>query len=68
VARKKTNRLNISKAVKRPGALTAKAKAAGKSVSRFITDTLKAGSKASKLTKQQARFAKTLRKITRKRK
>jgi len=66
--KKASKKLDIAKAVKRPGAFTAKAKAAGKSVAKFANDVLKPGSKASKLTKQQARFAKTLRKITRKKK
>ena len=44
-------------AVKRPGAFTAKAKAAGKSVATFAQDVLKEGSHASTLTKRQANFA-----------
>lgn len=40
--------------VKRPGAFTAKAKAAGKSTSALATSVLKPGSKASTLTKRQA--------------
>lgn len=45
--------LNIKKAIKRPGALTKKAKAAGKSVSSFAS----AHKHDSGLTGQQARFA-----------
>lgn len=58
----------IQGAIKRPGAFTAKAKRAGKSVRSYARSVLKKGSKASTLTKQQARLAITLRKISRKRK
>jgi len=44
-------------AVKRPGAFTAKAKAAGQSVAAYARDVLKEGSHASTLTKRQANFA-----------
>jgi len=50
----------IKKAIKRPGALTAKAKAAGESVAEFSNQALKKGSKASARTKKQASLAKTL--------
>jgi hypothetical protein len=57
-------RLNIKKAIKRPGALTRKAKAAGMSPMAFA-----AAHKGDKgLTGQQARFALTLRKLSRRRK
>ncbi|KKN70272.1 hypothetical protein LCGC14_0432970 [marine sediment metagenome] len=46
----------IQKAIKRPGALTRKAKSAGKSILSFAQEAVKAGSKASTLTKQQAGF------------
>lgn len=45
------------------GAFTAKAKAAGLSVAAMAEKTLTAGSKASTKTKRQAAFAKTARKI-----
>lgn len=48
--------------IKRPGAFTAKAKAAGMSVSAYATKVLKPGSKASALTKKQANFARNARK------
>ena len=44
--------LNIKKAIKRPGALTAKAKAAGESVSEFAPEHAKGDS----LTAAQSRF------------
>jgi hypothetical protein len=46
----------IKGAVKRPGAFTAKAKRNGMSVQAYARKVLKKGSKASKLTKQQARL------------
>lgn len=52
-------KLNIKKAIKRPGALTAKAKAAGMSLSEFAAK----HKGDSGLTGQQARFYMTLRKI-----
>ena len=58
----------IQKAVKRPGAFTAKAKKAKMSVSAYANKVLKKGSKASTRTKRQAALAKTLRKVSRKRK
>ena len=62
MARKK--RLDISKAVRRPGALTLKAKRAGMSLYQFA---MKNKSKPG-LTGQQARFYFTLRSIAKKRK
>jgi hypothetical protein len=54
-----SNKLNIKKAIKRPGALTRKAQAAGEGVQQFARE--HAGDKD--LTGQQARFAKTLNKV-----
>jgi len=51
----------IAGAIKRPGAFTKKAKAAGMSVSAYATKVTKKGSKASTRTKRQASLAKTLR-------
>ena len=62
MARKK--RLDISKAVRRPGALTRKAKAAGMSISAFAAKHKNDGG----LTGQQARFYFTLRSVAKKRK
>ena len=56
----------IQKAIKKPGAFTAKAKAAGKSVSAFAKQATKPGSKASTTTKRQANLAKTLSKMRKK--
>ena len=53
----------IQSAIKRPGAFTRKAKAAGKSVSEFAAQVSKPGSKASTQTKRQATLAKTLSKL-----
>lgn len=58
----------IKTAVKNPGALTATAKRAGKSVSQEIASALKPGSHASAKTKKRAGLAKTFRKIAKKRK
>mgnify|MGYP003146989340 CR=1 FL=1 len=58
----------IAGAVKRPGAFTRKAKAAGMSVSAYASKVLKKGSKASTRTKKQASLAKTFKKMARKRK
>jgi len=49
--------------VKRPGAFTAKAKAAGKSTAGYATQVLKEGSKASTRTKKQAALAQTFAKL-----
>ena len=48
----------IQGAVKRKGAFTKKAKAAGESVSEYAAQVTKPGSKASTRTKRQANFAK----------
>jgi hypothetical protein len=56
----------IQGAIKKPGAFTKKAKAAGKSVSAYATSVLKEGSKASTRTKRQAALAKTLSKMRKK--
>ena len=53
----------IQGAVKRPGAFTAKAKKAGMSVQAYARKVLKKGSKASTLTKQQARLAQTFKRM-----
>jgi hypothetical protein len=53
----------IAGAVKRPGAFTAKADKAGKSVSEMASDVLKPGSHASSRTKKQAVLAKTFKKM-----
>ena len=53
----------IKGAVKRPGAFTAKAKRNGMSVQAYARKVLKKGSKASKLTKQQARPAQTFKRM-----
>jgi len=55
----------IKKAIKRPGALTKKAKAAGKTVSQFIASP---GKNISTRTKRQIALAKTLRKLRKRRK
>ena len=53
----------IKKAIKRPGALTRKAKKAGMSVSADEKKVTKAGSRVSTRTKRQANLAKTLKKF-----
>ena len=58
----------IQKANKRPGAFKAKAKAAGMSVSEYATAVTRKGSKASARTKRQANLAKTLKKLSRRKK
>ena len=58
----------IQKAIKRPGAFTAKAKRAGMSVAEYARKVLKKGSKASTRTKRQAALAKTLRKLSKRKK
>ena len=50
----------IQKAIKRPGAFTAKAKAAGMGVQAYADKVTAEGSKASALTKRQGNLAKTL--------
>jgi protein involved in polysaccharide export with SLBB domain len=52
----------ISGAIKRPGALTRKAKAAGMSINEYCSQ-----SDLSTLSKRQCALAKTLRKLSRKR-
>ena len=54
----------IQGAIKRPGAFTAKAKKAGMSVQAYARKVLKKGSKASTLTKQQARLAQTFKRMS----
>jgi hypothetical protein len=56
----------IQGAIKHPGALTRKAKAAGKSVSDYTAAVLKKGSHASAETKHQANLAKTFSKMRKK--
>ena len=58
----------IQKAIKRPGAFTKKAKKAGKSVSAMATAVTKNPGRYSATTVRQANLAKTLKKISRKRK
>jgi hypothetical protein len=58
----------IKKAIKRPGAFKAKAKSAGMSTSAYARHVLRKGSRASKLTKRQARLAQTLGKMRRRKK
>lgn len=53
-----TTKKFIQKAIKRPGALTRKAKRAGMTVTAFSNKVLAKDSKASTLTKRQARFFK----------
>ena len=50
----------IKKAIKRPGAFSRKAKAAKMPTAQYANKVLKPGSKAAKRTKAQARLAKTL--------
>ena len=53
----------IKSAIKRPGAFSAKAKAAGKGTQAYARSVLKEGSKASTRTKRQAALAQTLSKL-----
>jgi len=53
----------IGDAIKRPGAFSAKAKAAGKSTGAYARQVLKGGSTASTRTKRQAALAQTLGKL-----
>lgn len=55
----------IQKAIKRPGAFSKKAKAAGMSVAEYANKVLRPGSKVDTRTKRQASLAKTLSKIRR---
>jgi hypothetical protein len=57
----------IARAIKRPGAFTAKAKRAGMSVAAFAKKVLKKSSRASTRTKRQANLAQTLRKLGKRR-
>jgi len=50
----------IKEAIKRPGAFTRKAEAAGMSVSRFVSKVERPGSAFSTRTKRQAALARTL--------
>lgn len=54
----------IQDAIKRPGAFTAKAKKAGKTVPQYAKQVLKAGSGADTRTKRQAALARTLSKMS----
>lgn len=56
----------IQKAIKRPGAFSAKAKRAGMSTQEYASEVTKPGSKADTRTKRQANLAKTLAKLRRK--
>lgn len=56
----------IQKAIKRPGAFSAKAKRAGMSTQEYASKVTKPGSKADTRTKRQANLAKTLAKLRRK--
>ena len=58
----------MAEAVKRPGAFTRKAKAAGMGVQSYARKVLAPGSGATLLTRRQAQYAKTAAKIARKRK
>lgn len=55
----------IAGAIKRPGAFTRKAKAAGMGVQAYAGKVMRKGSKASLLTRRQASLAKTLSRIGR---
>jgi hypothetical protein len=68
MASKKEDKKWIQGAIKRPGAFTAKAKKAKKSVSAMATAITKNPDRYSKLTVQQANLAKTLSKINKKKK
>ena len=56
----------IKGAIKRPGAFSKKAKAAGMTTAQYARHVGKSGSKASTRTKRQAALAKTLGKMRRK--
>ena len=66
MASKKSDKHWIAGAIKRPGAFTAKAKKAGKSVAGMAAAVTKNPKKYSSLTVKQATLAKTLRKIGKK--
>ncbi len=66
--KKRSPRKFIAQAIKRPGALTRKAVAAGMSVLAFARQAVATGSRADTLTKQQANFfLRVLRPASRKR-
>jgi hypothetical protein len=67
-AKKKADKKWIQGAIKRPGAFTAKAKKANKSVAGMVSAVTKNPEKYSPTTVRQANLAKTLRKISAKRK
>ena len=58
----------IQKAIKHPGAFTAKAKRAGMSVQQYARSVLKEGSRASTTTKRQAALAIRLAEMAKKKK
>jgi hypothetical protein len=68
MAAKKSDKNWIQGAIKRPGAFTAKAKKAKMSVAGYASAVTKNPSKYSATTVRQANLAKTLRKISAKRK
>ncbi len=68
MAAKKSDKNWIQGAIKRPGAFTAKAKKANKSVAGMAAAVTKNPGKYSPLTVKQANLAKTLRKINKKKK
>jgi hypothetical protein len=68
MAAKKSDKKWIQGAIKRPGAFTAKAKKANKSVAAMAAAVTKNPTRYSKTTVRQANLAKTLRKISAKRK
>jgi len=55
----------IQKAIKRPGAFSAKARRAGMSTSAYARHVLRKGSRASTRTKRQAVLARTLSRLRR---
>lgn len=57
----------IQKAIRRKGALRAKAATAGMSTTAYVAQALKKGSTVSAQTKKQANLAKTLAKLRKKR-
>jgi len=65
---KRTSKRWIQKAIKRPGAFTKKAKAAGMTVRQYAKHVLRKGSKASTRTKRQAALALTLSKLSKRKK
>jgi hypothetical protein len=68
MAEKKKDKDWISKAIKRPGAFTAKAKKRKMSVAQFRTAVLKNPTKYNDTTVRQARLAQTLSKMNKKKK